>query len=90
MAVGEGRGDSMDREKIKKKRKEGKENLRKRVPPKEGRMEYLLGGEDRCSWLAPSYWKPVDICHDNCPGHVSGEPLISLSMSSGGPSQGVT
>lgn len=37
----------------KKKRKEGKENLRKRVPPEEGRVEHSLGGEDCCSWLAP-------------------------------------
>lgn len=57
MGIGEGRGDSMDREDFfffkKKKRKEGKENLRKRVPPEEGRVEHSLGGEDCCSWLAP-------------------------------------
>ena len=51
--MGKGEGTGWTEKIFLKKRKEGKENLRKRVPPEEGRVEHSLGGEDHCSWLIP-------------------------------------
>lgn len=86
--------DSMEREnknKRKKRGRKGREISGREGFTKAGKDEtLLLGGWGHCSWLAPSHWNALDTCHDNCPGHMAGEPLISLSMSSVGPSQGVT
>lgn len=40
--------------------------------------------------MLPTGSQPRDACHDNCCGHMSREPLISLSMSSAGCCQGGT